>query len=1070
MQRPHGPETRPVLQAQTRQPEVERLGRLLHRERRLQRRQIDTPGLGRLQCAHLARQMQLAFPDLAALDTADRHVPRVARIAGHVVDRAVVRDHERRADLHVADAPARRVGMHGRGDLQQGLHIPGRRHDRHAGDHVILEVGQRLVFEIVDPDVGSRMLLAAEQRQVSRAHALVHRALGLEPGALALPRIGGERREAARAVERSPVDRAAAREHLRHRAMHARALGLVAPQGLDHADFLRMLFRAVAQRARQHGVRADLDERDEAVVEQRLDRPEKGDRLAHVQRPVVGAERRPRRAPAGHGRDQRQRGLAGHARPQRCAQFVEDRIHQVAVIRHLDGQHAVEHLLRAQRVRERLDRGRLARQRQRVRAVDGRDLDAPGERREPYLHLARAEPDGQHAAAARRQRLQAAAFVADAQRILQAQRAAHAGRGDLAHAVAHHRARLDARGAEQRGEPPLDHEVRGLGVGSARDLRFGLALQHLGDDRETRDPLEDEIRLVHHRPVQRLVAIQFLAHRPPWRPHPGEHPDRLGAAERGLLTGDHVLRMLALRERVEPAPQLCAIGARHDGAVRERRALERGRVQQIREIRIGRRQLRVVAVRQRLERRAAARRQRQIERKTGRTRRRRRHGARRRDGRRRAQHHVRVGAAVAERIDGGKERLAGRGERDRRVGEAHADLLERNARMRALQVAERERLAVHQRQHRLDHADDARTRFQMADVALDRAEHDARVAAPVRAVDRSDRSGLDRIADRRTRAVALDIAHLRRIDFEPLADFPDQQALRLAARHRDAGGAAVGIDARARDGREDRIAVGQRPLERLEHHDAAAFAAAVAVAAGVERFALPVARQELPLAHADRVLGARHDVRAADHGHVALAGPDVAAGIAERDQRRRTGGVDRQARPAQVERMRQAIGEHRHHHARRGVGVVAGAVRHLHQRDHVVEHEAADIDAHLPACVRGQVEPGVLERLPDQFEQEPLLRIEVLRDARRQIEELRIHRPYVLAQEVPLVDVGLALRAFVGCVIASGIPSVRRDGPRGHPARAQRGQQAVEIVNSPWKPTGHPHHRDFFHYSSSKII
>ena len=64
----------------------------------------------------------------------------------------------------------------------------------------------------------------------------------------------------------------------------------------------------------------------------------------------------------------------------------------------------------------------------------------------------------------------------------------------------------------------------------------------------------------------------------------------------------------------------------------------------------------------------------------------------------------------------------------------------------------------------LDQPGDARSRFQMTDVALDRADHAAVVGLACLAVDRPDRGSLDRVADRRSGAVRLHVLHAFRRD------------------------------------------------------------------------------------------------------------------------------------------------------------------------------------------------------------------------------------------------------------------------------------------------------------------
>ena len=87
-------------------------------------------------------------------------------------------------------------------------------------------------------------------------------------------------------------------------------------------------------------------------------------------------------------------------------------------------------------------------------------------------------------------------------------------------------------------------------------------------------------------------------------------------------------------------------------------------------------------------------------------------------------------------------------------------------------------------------------------------------AAAIGAKHRADGARLGRIADRRAGAVALDIIHRLRIDVVGPADILDELLLRLAARHGNAGGLAVGIDACREHGREDGVAILESRLSK----------------------------------------------------------------------------------------------------------------------------------------------------------------------------------------------------------------------------------------------------------------
>ncbi len=167
---------------------------------------------------------------------------------------------------------------------------------------------------------------------------------------------------------------------------------------------------------------------------------------------------------------------------------------------------------------------------------------------------------------------------------------------------------------------------------------------------------------------------------------------------------------------------------------------------------------------------------------------------------------------------------------------------------------------------------------------------------------------------------------------------------------------------------EDAVAGGARIAQPLQHDDAAAFGADVAVGRRVERLAAAVGRHHPGLREGDRQLGREDHVDAAGQRRVALALAQAAARQVHGDERRGARRVDRQARPVRAEDVRQP--------AARRAERVAGAAVHVHAfgarqelQPRVVVRADADEDARRRAgeAIRG--DPRVLERLPGDFEQ-----------------------------------------------------------------------------------------------------
>ncbi len=97
--------------------------------------------------------------------------------------------------------------------------------------------------------------------------------------------------------------------------------------------------------------------------------------------------------------------------------------------------------------------------------------------------------------------------------------------------------------------------------------------------------------------------------------------------------------------------------------------------------------------------------------------------------------------------------------------------------------------------------------------------------------------------------------------------------------------------------------------ERLQQKHGAAFAAHIAVGARVEGFRLAILGQHAAFGESDEVIGRPREIDTARQGHVAFAALQSPHGLMERDERCGAGGVIGDARPAQIEEMRDAVGD-----------------------------------------------------------------------------------------------------------------------------------------------------------------
>ena len=232
--------------------------------------------------------------------------------------------------------------------------------------------------------------------------------------------------------------------------------------------------------------------------------------------------------------------------------------------------------------------------------------------------------------------------------------------------------------------------------------------------------------------------------------------------------------------------------------------------------------------------------------------------------------------------------------------------------------------AVHKLKQHLGESGNARCTLGVADVRLDRANGAAVMGRPTAAEDPARPVYLDRVAQRCAGSVCLHIGHRCRIP-SGLRNRPlDERCLRRRARHGHATGTTAVVDRGRADHAVDVVTVGQRPGERLEQHRADAFAGDVPGAVPAEGPAAPVAGQPLALGELQVLLRMHGDVHPAGQRQVALAATQALHGEMDRRERGRARGVDRHARPGEVECVRHAVGHGGVHSGRRDAVLRAG--------------------------------------------------------------------------------------------------------------------------------------------------
>ena len=324
---------------------------------------------------------------------------------------------------------------------------------------------------------------------------------------------------------------------------------------------------------------------------------------------------------------------------------------------------------------------------------------------------------------------------------------------------------------------------------------------------------------------------------------------------------------------------------------------------------------------------------------------------------------------------------------------------------------------VVQAEHHLDQAGDTGGALGVAEVALDRADRAGCVAARTVRVRKGFR--LDHVAEEGAGAVRLDEADLLGHDPGGPVRRGGDLLLRPAVRRGDAVAAAVAVDRAALDHGVDRQARGDRVLQPAQHDDGDALASADSVGLAAERFAAPVRRRQACLRIEDVQGGGECEVDAGGERLVALRRAQRLRGQMYGDQRRRAGGVDREARALEVELVGEPVRGHEVAVARTGLRGDLAVVAQVQVGPFVGHHadEYAGVGTGLPARVEG----GVFQRPPRRLQEQALLRIHRLGLARGDAEEVVVEGIGIADQPAGAVVDGAVVVQF------GRVPALGRD-------------------------------------------
>ena len=385
-----------------------------------------------------------------------------------------------------------------------------------------------------------------------------------------------------------------------------------------------------------------------------------------------------------------------------------------------------------------------------------------------------------------------------------------------------------------------------------------------------------------------------------------------------------------------------------------------------------------------------------------------------------SQDNVGVGAAEAEGVDSERRRNAVVRQLGVLARHPDVELLERNVGIGGTEVERGGDGAVPEHEHRLEQARHPGSRLQVSEVGLYRSYREG-IAGSARASQHAaDRACLLRIAGRGTGAVGLDVDELSGIHPGVGVGAREQLLLGVRVRHRESSGTPVRVDRGTEDEGMNGIAVPARLRERLEVHHRTAFRAHIAVARGIESTATPGRREHRRLRETDEAEGGHEDVDAAGERACRFASPDAEAGLVQGHERGGAGGVHRHARTVEVEDVGDAVGGDAQCAAGHRVGVAGAGV--VDPAVGVVGAGDPDVDGAVASREAFGDLGTVLQRLPGELEQEPLLRVHLGRLPGRYAEESGIEAIDVV-EDSGRPGIASARRLRVGVVVVLGPPA-----------------------------------------------
>ena len=742
-------------------------------------------------------------------------------------------------------------------------------------------------------------------------------------------------------------------------------------------DIGLMLLRRRANVAAQNGVRTHFNESRETFVNQRVNGRFKTHRHAHIAPPVVGLEHFTGRHFSGDTRNKAD--VFGSDRlkvGKRCKHFAFQRLHAGAVEGICKRQTLEEAARFLDEGLQSIDLIGITRKSKVVGRIPACDFNTVLVGEKLHELLLRTLGSG-HRAGAMHLALQSGTLIDNLSRIGQRQCSGSPSGRHFAHAVAGNGFGFDALLTKKNGETDLNGKEKRLSHFSLIERPSVCRLRHVGADGPAGKRAEGLVNLVNDFTEAKRISKKL-------RPHAGPLATVAGIDECSLSLARIGNMFDRGRKIVAKSPMLSKISQRSQyffqrrcidqKNVRKALALMSARTSRAIEER-GILALKAVAINARQSLQAFHASGGNHERQNGPVGK---LGLCIHNGRLFFKQDMRICAAEAERIHAGKHALAALRLRERFVldRDANAQALEVDLGIGILQLNVGRDLAMFENIEHFGQTGHARTRFQMAEVALHGTDGKRCFARIVVTENFANALRFNRVARCGARTMGFDVGNTRAIDTLIFIDRFQQSLLRRTIRERNTARTSVGIDARRTNDGVNGVMIANGSLKRLDEDDRAAFRTDIAVSGLIEDLASTVRRQHVRLGKAHERQGREQNIDAAHQSHRKIFCLHGAAGLMKRDKTRRAGRIDGHARTVQIEEIRKAIGNDRERRA--GHGIRTGHARIVGMNDAHVGRSCTDINGRLTACCFRRSNARIFKGLPSHFEHHALLRVKRL--------------------------------------------------------------------------------------------